>query len=97
MLVAGNPKITDLLCVAPPPSPEGSHSMTQLVKLPPADVGPGPHRHSGPVFGYLLEGRNLFELEGQAPMEPQEIASRDCLRHPSARQHASEDDASDHH
>ena len=43
--------------------------MTQLVELPPADAGLDPHRHSGPVFGYMLEGRMLFELEGQAPVE----------------------------
>jgi quercetin dioxygenase-like cupin family protein len=23
-----------------------------------------PHRHSGPVFGYLIEGEMVFELEG---------------------------------
>jgi quercetin dioxygenase-like cupin family protein len=69
MLVTGNTKITDLLCVTPPPIPEGAHSMTQLVELPPADAGLEPHRHSGPVFGYVLEGRILFELEGQAPTE----------------------------
>jgi quercetin dioxygenase-like cupin family protein len=135
MLVSGNVQITDLLSVTPPPVPQGSHAMTQLVELPPADDGLPPHRHSGPVFGYLLEGRMLFELEGEAPREivagdafwepggdvvhyqmsnldattwtrfvavcicapgvdmitvldPQEIASRDSLRHPSARQHA---------
>ena len=107
--------------------------MTQLVELPPADAGPGPHRHSGPVFGYVLEGRILFELEGEEPREiaageafwepggevvhyqvanldpdswsrflavcicapgvdmitmlmPEEIAARDHLRHPGARQ-----------
>ena len=43
--------------------------MTQLVELPPADAGPAPHRHSGPVFGYVLEGRILFELEGEEPRE----------------------------
>lgn len=43
--------------------------MTQLVELPPADAGVAPHRHSGPVFGYVLEGRMLFELEGEAPRE----------------------------
>jgi quercetin dioxygenase-like cupin family protein len=143
MLVAGNTKVTDLLCVTPPPIPPGAHAMTQLVELPPADSGPEPHRHSGPVFGYVLQGRILFELEGQAPteiaageafwepggdvvhyqmrnldtaswsrflavcicapgvdmitmLEPQEIASRDPLRHPSARRHAREDDASHH-
>jgi quercetin dioxygenase-like cupin family protein len=109
--------------------------MTQVVELPPADDGPGPHRHSGPVFGYVLEGRILFELEGEAPreivageafwepggdvvhyqvanldshsasrfiavcicapgvemitmLEPEEIAARDHLRHPSVRKNA---------
>lgn len=69
MLTAGNVKITDLLCVNPPSIPEGAHAMTQLVEYPPADEGLGPHRHSGPVFGYALEGRILFELEGEAPRE----------------------------
>jgi quercetin dioxygenase-like cupin family protein len=69
MIAAGNTKIADLLCVSPPPIPEGAHAMTQLVELPPADEGLGPHRHSGPVFGYMLEGRMLFELEGEAPRE----------------------------
>jgi quercetin dioxygenase-like cupin family protein len=69
MLAAGNTKVSDLLSVTPPSFPEGAHAMTQLVELPPADDGPGPHRHSGPVFGYVVEGRILFELEGQAPRE----------------------------
>ena len=67
MLAAGNTKVTDLLCVTPPWIPEGAHAMTQLVELPPADAGVAPHRHSGPVFGYVLEGRILFELEGERP------------------------------
>lgn len=61
--------MSDLLSVTPPPIPDGAHAMTQLVELPPADAGPAPHRHSGPVFGYVLEGRVLFELEGEAPRE----------------------------
>lgn len=69
MIAAGNTKITDLLSVTPPPIPEGAHAMTQLVELPPADAGLDPHRHSGPVFGYVVEGSILFELEGQAPTE----------------------------
>lgn len=69
MLAAGNTKVTDLLGATPPSIPEGAHAMTQLVELPPADDGPAPHRHSGPVFGYVLEGRVLFELEGEAPRE----------------------------
>jgi quercetin dioxygenase-like cupin family protein len=134
MLVVGNLKKTDLLSVTPPLIPHGAHTMTQLVELPPADNSVGPHRHSGPVFGYMLEGRMLFELEGEEPreivageafwepggdvvhyqmknldatgwtrfvavcicapgvdmitmLEPEEIVSRDSLRHPSARQH----------
>lgn len=69
MLAAGNVKVSDLLSATPPRIPEGSHAMTQLVELPPADEGLRPHRHSGPVFGYVLEGRILFELEGEAPRE----------------------------
>ncbi|MGV9802298.1 cupin domain-containing protein [Mycobacterium sp. NPDC003449] len=69
MLAVGNLKITDLLGVTPPSIPEGAHAMTQLIELPPADAGTGPHRHSGPVFGYVLAGRILFELEGEEPTE----------------------------
>jgi quercetin dioxygenase-like cupin family protein len=69
MLVSGNVTITDLLSATPPPIPKGAHAMTQLVELAPADDGLGPHRHSGPVFGYVVEGRMLFELEGEAPRE----------------------------
>ena len=69
MFDPGNVKISDLLCVTPPWIPQGAHAMTQLVELPPADAGLAPHRHSGPVFGYVLEGRILFEIEGEEPRE----------------------------
>ncbi|AKS32449.1 cupin domain-containing protein [Mycolicibacterium goodii] len=69
MLNSGNVKVSDLLCAAPPPIAQGAHAMTQLVEIPPADDGVAPHRHSGPVFGYVLEGRMLFELEGEEPRE----------------------------
>jgi quercetin dioxygenase-like cupin family protein len=69
MLETRNTKVSDLLCVTPPWIPEGAHAMSQLIELPPADAGLAPHRHSGPVFGYVLEGRILFELEGDAPRE----------------------------
>lgn len=69
MFDAGNVKISDLLCVTPPWIPEGAHAMTQFVELPPADAGLAPHRHSGPVFGYVLEGKILFEIEGEEPCE----------------------------
>jgi quercetin dioxygenase-like cupin family protein len=57
----------DLLEVVPPFIAQGSSAMVRLLELPPGDPGLGPHRHSGPVFGYMLEGEMLFELEGQAP------------------------------
>jgi quercetin dioxygenase-like cupin family protein len=57
----------DLLDVAAPTVPRGSGAMVRLLELPPGDPGIGPHRHSGPVFGYMLEGEMLFELEGAAP------------------------------
>jgi quercetin dioxygenase-like cupin family protein len=79
MLVAGNIKVTDLLCITPPSIAEGAHAMTQLVELPPADAGLAPHRHSGPVFGYVLEGRILFELEGD---EPREIVAGEAFWEP---------------
>jgi quercetin dioxygenase-like cupin family protein len=69
MFDPGNVKISDLLCVTPPWIPEGAHAMTQFVELPPADAGLAPHLHSGPVFGYVLEGRILFEIEGEEPRE----------------------------
>jgi quercetin dioxygenase-like cupin family protein len=79
MLAKGNVKVTDLLIAAPPTIPEGSHAMTQLVELPPADPGLAPHRHSGPVFGYVLEGRIFFELEGE---EPREIVAGEAFWEP---------------
>nr|WP_253209643.1 cupin domain-containing protein [Streptomyces niphimycinicus] len=49
----------------PPFVPEGAEAMTVLVEYPPGDPGAPPHRHSGPAFGYVLEGEMLFELEGE--------------------------------
>jgi quercetin dioxygenase-like cupin family protein len=49
----------------PPFVPSPLEVMTTTVSLPPADPGTPPHRHSGPVFGYMLEGEMLFELEGE--------------------------------
>ncbi|MGD8167173.1 cupin domain-containing protein [Herbiconiux sp. P16] len=39
--------------------------MTVTIELEPGALGSGPHRHSGPVFGYLIEGELIFELEGE--------------------------------
>lgn len=66
MLAAGNVTVTDLLCGTRLRIPDGAHAMTQIIEIPPADPGVQPHRHSGPVFGYVLEGSILFELEGEA-------------------------------
>jgi quercetin dioxygenase-like cupin family protein len=79
MLAAGTVKVSDLLSVTPPSIAAGAHAMTQLVELPPADAGLDPHRHSGPVFGYVLEGRMLFELEGE---EPREIVAGEAFWEP---------------
>jgi quercetin dioxygenase-like cupin family protein len=52
----------------PPFIPEGAHVMTLVISYPPGSGGAPPHRHTtGPVFGYMLEGEMLFELEGQPP------------------------------
>ncbi|KAB8190324.1 cupin domain-containing protein [Nonomuraea phyllanthi] len=48
-----------------PAIPDGACTMTVLVELPPGDPGTPPHRHTGPVFGYMLEGEMIFELEGE--------------------------------
>ncbi|HEY1705780.1 MAG TPA: cupin domain-containing protein [Trebonia sp.] len=49
-----------------PPSPLGNpHVMTITVELEPGSPGTPPHRHSGPVFGYVTDGELLFELEGE--------------------------------
>jgi quercetin dioxygenase-like cupin family protein len=57
--------ITMLQDAEPPFVPEGAHAMTVVVEFPPGDPGSPPHRHCGPVFGYMLEGEMLFELEGE--------------------------------
>ena len=59
--------ITVVQEVHAPHFPEGAHAMTIVVEFPPGDPGSPPHRHSGPAFGYVLEGEMLFELEGEPP------------------------------
>ncbi|MGW0083045.1 cupin domain-containing protein [Streptomyces sp. NPDC003393] len=51
--------------IKPPFIPEGASAMITLVEWPPGDPGMPPHRHSGPAFGYVLEGAIRFELEGE--------------------------------
>ncbi|MDX3054320.1 cupin domain-containing protein [Streptomyces sp. NE06-03E] len=57
--------ITGLASETPPFIPDGAHVMTVIVEVPPGDAGAAPHRHSGPVFAYVLEGELIFELEGE--------------------------------
>ncbi|MDN3352053.1 cupin domain-containing protein [Actinomadura sp. DC4] len=57
--------LTTLLHETPPRIPDGAEVMTVTVELPPGDPGTPPHRHSGPVFGYVLTGEIVFELEGE--------------------------------
>lgn len=55
-----------VLGTAQPPSlPQDAEVTTVLLEFPPGDPGTPPHRHSGPCFGYMLEGEMLFELEGE--------------------------------
>lgn len=50
--------------VKPPFISEGASGMTVLVEWPPGDPRTPPHRHSGPCFGYLIEGAVRFEFDG---------------------------------
>jgi len=45
--------------------PAGAHETTVVVEYPPGNPGIPPHRHSGPCFGYVLQGEMVFELEGE--------------------------------
>ena len=57
--------LTIMLAQQPPVIPSPAEVMTAIVELPPGDPGTPPHRHSGPVFGYMLEGEMTFELESE--------------------------------
>lgn len=59
--------LTMLQEATPPFIPAGADVMTVVIEFPPGDPGTPPHRHSGPAFGYILEGEMLFELEGEPP------------------------------
>jgi len=56
--------LTLLLDQQPASVPHPVEVMTAVIELSPGDPGTPPHRHSGPVFGYMLEGEMTFELEG---------------------------------
>lgn len=47
------------------PSLEGRRMTTVQITLPPGSPGSPPHKHSGPVFGYLVRGEMCFEVEGE--------------------------------
>lgn len=47
--------------------PDGAEARTVRITLKPSDPGAPPHRHPGPIFGYVTQGEVLFELEGQPP------------------------------
>ena len=55
--------LTVLQEVPPPFIPAGAHAMTVVVEFPPGDPGTPPHRHSGPCFGYVLDGTLVDEEE----------------------------------
>lgn len=57
--------LTTLAEQTPPTIPQPTQVTTLLVEIPPGGRGLPPHRHSGPVFGYMLEGEMKFELEGE--------------------------------
>jgi quercetin dioxygenase-like cupin family protein len=70
--------------VVPPFIAQGSSAMVRLLELLPGDPGLAPHRHSGPVFEYMLEGEMLFEHEGQAPYP---IEAGEAFWEPGGRRH----------
>lgn len=53
--------------VEPPFIPAGAHVSTIVVEFPPGDPGNPAHWHSGPCFGYVLDGEMVFEIEGEPP------------------------------
>jgi quercetin dioxygenase-like cupin family protein len=59
------PAMNTLLTQVPPFVPDGAEAMVATLDLPPGDPGSPPHRHSGPVFGYVLEGALEFQLAGE--------------------------------
>ncbi|HEU5391198.1 MAG TPA: cupin domain-containing protein [Streptosporangiaceae bacterium] len=71
-----------LLTQRPPAMPTPAEVMVVTTELPLGDPGTPPHRHSGPVFGYMLEGEMIFELEG----EPERVV-RATAGHPARRLH----------
>lgn len=46
---------------------DGKQVVVVSLTFPPGAAS-APHRHPGPVFGYVLEGSFLTQLEGEAPV-----------------------------
>jgi quercetin dioxygenase-like cupin family protein len=65
--------------------PAGAHAMTLVVEFPPGDPGTPPHRHTGPAFGYVLEGEMLLELEGEAERV---VRAGEAFWEPRGRRHS---------
>ncbi|WP_433286473.1 cupin domain-containing protein [Pseudonocardia sp. CA-142604] len=59
------PQFEVISSVPAPPVPDAAEVMTLIVKLPPGSAGNPPHRHTGPAFGYVVQGEMIFELEGE--------------------------------
>lgn len=59
------PRIDVMSAVEAPPVPVPAEAMMVHITLPPGSPGSPPHRHSGPAFGYVVEGEMIFELEGE--------------------------------
>jgi quercetin dioxygenase-like cupin family protein len=55
----------ELLREVPPSVPDDIEVTVVLIELPPGDAGAPPHRHPGPVFGFILEGDLRFQLEDE--------------------------------
>ncbi len=64
-MLTTNSTLTMLLEQRPPFLPADAEVMSALIEVPPGDPGTPPHRHSGPVFGYVTEGELRYELEGE--------------------------------
>lgn len=62
---SSNTVLTTLAHQPLPPVRPGTEVMTALVELPPGDPGTPPHRHPGAVYGYVVEGEVVWELEGE--------------------------------
>ena len=58
------PQLEVVATVPAPPVPDPAEAMTLQVTLPAGSPGLPPHRHTGPAFGFVIEGEIVFELEG---------------------------------